>query len=123
VLSVRRLRKGESVSYNASWVAPRGTVVATLGIGYADGVRRDVGLGGNAHVLLRGKRCPIVGAVQMDMALVESGTVEVQVGDIATLIGEEAKQRISLAEFAAWSGELPHEVLTGLGQRLPRVYT
>lgn len=123
VLSVRRLRKGESVGYNASWVAPRGTVVATLGIGYADGVRRDVGLGGNAHVLLRGKRCPIVGVVQMDMALVESGTVEVQVGDIATLLGEEAKQRISLAEFAGWSGELPHEVLTGLGPRLPRVYT
>jgi len=122
VLSVRRIRKGESVSYNASWVAPRDTVVATLGIGYADGVRRDMGLAGKAQVLLRGKRCPIVGVVQMDMALVESGTVEVQVGDIATLLGEEAKQRITLAEFAAWSGELAHEVLTGLGPRLPRVY-
>jgi len=122
VLSVRRLRKGESVSYNASWVAPRDTVVATLGIGYADGVRRDIGLSGKAHVLLRGKRCPIVGVVQMDMALVESGTVEVQVGDVATLIGEETKQRVTLAEFAAWSGELAHEVLTGLGPRLPRLY-
>jgi alanine racemase len=122
VLSVRRVRKGESVSYNASWVAPRDTVVATLGIGYADGVRRDVGLAGKAHVLLRGKRCPIVGVVQMDMALVESGTVEVQVGDVATLMGEEAQQRITLAEFAGWSGELAHEVLTGLGPRLPRVY-
>ena len=122
VLSVRRLRTGESVSYNASWVAPRDTVVATLGIGYADGVRRDLGLRGNAHVLLRGKPCPVVGVVQMDMALVESGTVEVQVGDIATLVGEEAQQRITLGEFAAWSGELPHEVLTGLGTRLPRLY-
>jgi alanine racemase len=123
VLSVRRVRKGESVSYNASWVAPRDTVVATLGIGYADGVRRDIGLGGKAHVLLRGRRCPIVGVVQMDMALVESGTVEVQVGDVATLIGEDAKQRVTLGEFASWSGELPHEVLTGLGLRLPRLYT
>ena len=122
VLSVRRLRKGESVSYNASWVAPRDTVVATLGIGYADGVRRDIGLSGKAHVLLRGRRCPIVGVVQMDMALVESGTVEVQVGDVATLIGEDAKQRVTLAEFASWSGELAHEVLTGLGPRLPRSY-
>lgn len=122
VVSTRRVRKGESVGYNASWVAPRDTVVATLGIGYADGVRRDVGLGGKAQVLLRGTRCPIVGVVQMDMALVESGTVGVQVGDIATLIGEEAKQRITLDEFAAWSGELAHEVLTGLGPRLPRVY-
>ena len=122
VLSVRRVRKGESVSYNASWVAPRDTVIATLGIGYADGIRRNVGVRGEAQVLLRGKRCPIVGVVQMDMTLVETGAIEVQVGDIATIVGEEAKQRITLNEFAAWSDELPHEFLAGLGQRLPRVY-
>jgi alanine racemase len=122
VLSVRRVRKGESVSYNASWVAPRDTVIATLGIGYADGIRRDVGVRGEAQVLLRGKRCPIVGFVQMDMTLVETGAIEVQAGDIATIVGEEAKQRITLNEFAAWSDELPHEFLAGLGQRLPRVY-
>ena len=122
VLSVRRVRKGESVSYNASWVAPRDTVVATLGIGYADGVRREVGVRGQGQVLLRGKRCPIVGVVQMDMTLVETGAIEVQVGDIATIVGAEAKERITLNEFAAWSDALPHEVLAGLGQRLPRVY-
>ena len=122
VLSVRRVRKGESVSYNASWVAPHDTVVATLGIGYADGVRRAVGVRGAAQVLLRGKRCPIVGLVQMDMTLVETGAIEVQVGDIATIVGEEAKQRITLNELAAWSDALPHEFLAGLGQRLPRVY-
>src|SRR5687767_701144 len=87
VLSVRRVRKGESVSYNASWLAPHDTVVATLGIGYADGIRRLIG--GKARVLLRGKRCPIVGLVTMDMALVETGTLEVQVGDAATIVGEE----------------------------------
>jgi alanine racemase len=122
VLSVRRVRKGESVSYNASWVAPRDTVVATLGIGYADGVRREVGVRGGAHVLLRGQRCPIVGLVQMDMTLVETGAIEVQVGDIATIVGADAKQRIALNEFAEWSDALPHEFLAGLGQRLPRVY-
>ncbi len=122
VLSVRRVRKGESVSYNASWVAPRDTVVATLGIGYADGVRRDIGVRGAGQVLLRGKRCAIVGLVQMDMTLVETGAIEVQVGDTATIVGEEAKQRITLNECAAWSDELSHEFLTGLGQRLPRVY-
>src|SRR5258705_6125054 len=120
VLSVRRVREGESVSYGASWVAPRDTVIATLGIGYADGVRRDAGVRGKAQVLLRGKRCPIVGFVQMDMTLVETGAVEVQVGDTATIVGEEAKQRITLNEFAAWTDELPHEFLAGLGPRLPR---
>jgi alanine racemase len=122
VLSVRRVRQGESVSYNASWVAPRDTVIATLSIGYADGVRREVGVRRGAQVLLRGKRCPIVGVVQMDMTLVETGAIEVQVGDIATIVGEEAKQRITLNEFAAWSDALPHEVLAGLGHRLARVY-
>jgi alanine racemase len=122
VLSMRRIRKGETVSYAASWKAPRDTVVATLGIGYADGVRRNVGIGGHGQVLLRGKRCPIVGVVQMDMMLVETGTVEVQVGDVATIVGEEAKQRITLGEFAAWSDALQYEILVGLGTRLPRVY-
>ena len=122
VLSVRRVRKGESVSYNATWVAPRDTVIATLGIGYADGIRRNVGARGQAQVLLRGKRCPIVGVVQMDMTLVETGAIEVQVGDVATIVGEEAKQRITLNDFGAWSDELPHEFLCGLGQRLPRIY-
>ncbi|HXM39211.1 MAG TPA: alanine racemase [Gemmatimonadales bacterium] len=122
VLSVRRVRKGESVSYNASWEARRDTVIATIGIGYADGIRRTVGTSGKAHVLLRGKRCPIVGLVTMDMALVETGTLEVQVGDVATIVGEEAKQRITLEEFAEWSGELQREFLTRLGPRLPRVY-
>src|SRR5574341_745439 len=114
-------RAGESVSYNASWVAPRDTVVATLRIGYADGIRRDVGVKGQGQVLLRGKRCPIVGVVQMDMTLVDTGPLEVQVGDVATFVGEEAKQRITLEEIAGWSGEVTHEFLTGLGARLPRV--
>lgn len=121
VISVRRIKAGDSVSYNASWVAPRDTVVATLRIGYADGIRRDVGVKGKGQVLLRGKRCPIVGVVQMDMTLVETGPLEVQVGDVATFVGEEAKQRITLEEFAGWSGAVPHEFLTGLGGRLPRV--
>jgi len=120
VLSMRRIKRGESVSYDASWTAPRDTVVATLRCGYADGLRRMLGTAG-ASVLIRGQRRPIVGFVQMDMALVETGTLEVQVGDIATIVGEDSKQRITLKEMAEWSGEVPHEFLTSLGARLPRV--
>jgi len=121
VISVRRIGRGESVSYDASWKASRDTVVATLRCGYADGLRRTLGTTGQAMVLLRGQRRPIVGFVQMDMTLVETGTLEVQVGDIATIVGEDAKERITLKELADWGGEVPHEVLTGLGPRLPRV--
>ena len=125
VLSVRRMRKGDTASYNASWTAQRDTVIATLRCGYADGLRRLVATagsgGGGAAVLLRGHRCPIVGLVQMDMALVETGTLEVQVGDVATIVGADAKQRITLKEIADWSGEVQHEFLTGLGSRLRRL--
>ena len=121
VVSMRRVRKGESVSYNASWTATHDTVIATLRCGYADGLRRLLGTATGASVLLRGQRRPVVGFVQMDMMLVETGTLEVQVGDIATLLGEDAKQRISMKELSEWSGELPYEFLTGLGSRLTRI--
>ncbi len=124
VLAVRRVAAGESVSYNALWRAARDTTVATLGIGYADGVRRAVGLSGRGAVLLGGRRCPIVGAVTMDLTMVDTSDQPAQVGDVATLVGEGdgGGGRITLDEFAAWSGELQRAVLTSLGTRLPRIY-
>jgi alanine racemase len=122
VVSVRRLRAGESVSYNASWTAPRETTIATLGIGYADGLRRTLGTAGGAAVLLGGRRCAVVGLVTMDLTMVETGGAAVAVGDVATLVGEGPGGAITLEEYASWSGELQREVLTGLGARLPRLY-
>ena len=130
VVSVRHVRAGESVSYGALWTAPRQTTVATLGIGYADGLRRSLGLSGRGAVLLRGRRCPIIGAVTMDLCMVEVGELRVQVGDVATLIGAaeggegsaSGGGAITLEEFAGWAGELQRAVLTSLGPRLPRVY-
>src|SRR5262249_58503232 len=115
--SVRRIRRGESVSYNASWTAARDTVVATLRCGYADGLRRMLGTNG-AAVLVRGQRRPMVGFVQMDMALVDTGTLEVQGGDIATIVGEDAKHRITRKERSEWSGEVTREFLAGVGRPL-----
>jgi alanine racemase len=124
VLAVRRVAAGESVSYNALWRAEQPTTVATLGIGYADGLRRAVGLSGRSAVILAGRRRPIVGAVTMDLTMVETGDHPVQVGDVATLLGEAegGGGRITLDELAAWSGELQRAVLTSLGPRLPRIY-
>ena len=85
VVSVRHVRAGESVSYGALWTAPRQTTVATLGIGYADGLRRSLGVSGRGAVLLRGRRCPIIGAVTMDLCMVEVEELRVQVGDVDRL--------------------------------------
>jgi len=123
VLAVRHVAAGESVSYGAHWTASAPTHVATLGIGYADGVRRALGLSGRGQVLLGGGRCPIVGAVTMDLAMVEIGDRVVKVGDVATLIGEvEGGAGVTLDEFASAEGATQREALATLGPRLPRVY-
>ncbi|HEY6809188.1 MAG TPA: alanine racemase [Gemmatimonadales bacterium] len=121
VVSLRRVRRGESVSYGARWSATRDTTVATLGIGYADGVRR--GLASEARVLIHGRACPVAGTVTMDMMMVDAGDLPVAVGDVATLIGSDGASDISLHAWAAWSGTVTYEVLTSLGPRLPRVHT
>src|SRR3989454_10097756 len=84
VVSVRTVRQGEGVSYGASWTAPRDTTVATLGIGYADGVRRLLGREPEATVLLNGARCPVIGRVTMDLTMVDVGDGRAAVGDVAT---------------------------------------
>lgn len=122
VVSVRRVRAGDGVSYNAAWTAPRDTVVATLGIGYADGLRSSLGPSGKATVLLNGARCPIIGIVTMDMTMIETGTTPVAVGDVATLVGAAHGDVNTLEQIAAWSGVMPRDFLCGLGQRLPRIY-
>jgi len=122
VVSVRRLLAGETVSYNASWTAPRDTTVATLSIGYADGVPRTLGSGGSAFALLNGARRPYVGVVTMDLTMIETGDAPPAVGAVATLIGRADDQCVTLEQFAGWAEVLQREFLTGLGNRLPRVY-
>jgi alanine racemase len=121
-VSVRRLRAGDTVSYGAEWAASRDTTIATLGIGYADGVPRLVE--GKAHVLLRGVRLPVVGRVTMDFVMVDAGPAAeaARVGDVATIIGRDGDGEITLHEFAEWSGTISYEVLTRLGARLRREY-
>ena len=122
VVSVRRVGAGDSVSYNATWTAPRDTVVATLGIGYGDGLRRSAGSSGKTTVLLDGARCPIVGLVMMDYTIVDAGETPVRVGDVATLIGAADGGRITLEQFSSGADVMQREFLCGLGSRLPRIY-
>jgi len=122
VVSVRTVRQGEGVGYGASWTAERDTTVATLAIGYADGVRRLLGRESAATVLLNGARCPVVGRVTMDLTTVAVRDGRAAPGDVATVIGDVDGQGNTLNQVAAWSGTLPHELLVGLGPRLPRLY-
>jgi alanine racemase len=122
VVSLRHVRSGETVSYGGTWTAPRETTVATLGIGYADGVARAAG--GKAQVLLDGARRPLVGRVTMDFVMVDLEGVAsgVRLGDFATLVGHDGGAEITIDEFAGWAGTIAYEALTHLRLRATREY-
>ncbi|WP_447646390.1 alanine racemase [Nocardioides zeae] len=130
VVSVRRVPAGTPVGYGGTWTAARATRLALLPVGYADGLPRLAS--GTAEVLLRGRRVPVVGRVSMDQVVVDLGPADdtgplggVAPGDVATVIGPGDGTgdgaAPTVADWAGWSGLLPHEVLTGLGSRPRRV--
>jgi alanine racemase len=121
VTHVQTVAAGEGVSYGRHWMANAPTRVATVPIGYADGIRRDLpALGG--EVLLHGQRRPIVGVVTMDQLMVDCGDLDVAVGDEVVLIGEQGDERITAEEIADRLGTIGYEIVCGLGARVPRRY-
>ena len=114
---VHDVEAGQSVGYGRAWVAERPSRVATVAIGYEDGVMR--GRGGRGAVVVRGRRAPLVGRVSMDAIAVDVTEVpDVRPGDVVTLIGDG----ITVDELAHHFGTIGYEVLTSLGPRYARVY-
>ena len=122
VLAVRRLAPGDPVSYGATWRAARATSIATVAIGYADGLPRASAESGMARpprlVELNGALAPVVGRVTMDMTMLDVGEAVPKPGDVATIYGG----RVSLDQQARASGTIAYELLTALGSRVPRRY-
>jgi alanine racemase len=122
VVSTRRVARGEAVGYGATWRAARATTVATLPLGYADGIPRSAATGGG-RVFLAGAMRPIVGRASMDYIGVEVADAPVEVGDVATVFGRTPEGlRIPVEEFASAAGTLGYEILVGIGARVPRRY-
>jgi alanine racemase len=123
VTEVRHIKKGRSVSYGAMWSASRDSVLALVPIGYADGYRRC--LSNRGEILLRGKRCPIVGRVTMDQILVDvtENSPNVTNGEIVTAWGEDENGvSLPVEEVAAKAETIAYEILCGVSARVPRVY-
>jgi alanine racemase len=125
---VKLARAGSRISYGRKYQFARDSTVATLPIGYADGVPRRLSSttdrrGG--HVLIRGRRCPIVGTITMDQLMVDCGDLDVRAGEEAVLIGEQegpaGVQRVTAAEWAELVGTIGYEIVCGIGKRVPRV--
>jgi alanine racemase len=120
VVAVKNVRPGESVGYGGRFVADGPRSIATIPAGYADGL--DTRLSGRGHVLVGGRRAPIVGAVSMDMLAIDATGIPVQPGEEVVFLGEQRGQRIEVAEMAAGLGTIPYEILCRIGSRIERVY-
>lgn len=119
---VKEIAAGEGISYGQLHKFEHSTKVATVPIGYADGVRRDFGLKGG-EVLIGGRRCPVVGAVTMDQLMVDIGSdSQTQAGDEVVLIGDQGQETITAAEIAERADTIPYEVVCDVGKRVRREY-
>ncbi|CAN5876920.1 alanine racemase [soil metagenome] len=120
VLMVKELAPGDPVSYHRSYVAGGPERIAVLGVGYADGW--PLALSNRGHVLLRGRRMPIRGAVCMDLTMVDATPFpDLRPGEVATLIGSQDGVRRSVEDVAGEAGGIAYSILTGIGRRVRRI--
>lgn len=116
ILALREVAAGEGVGYGQTWVATKPSLIATVGIGYADGYPRHCPNG--TPVLVRGQRASLVGRVSMDMITIDVTHIpQVKMGDTVELWGEH----IAIGEVAQWAGTIDYELMTRVSQRVPRI--
>jgi alanine racemase len=118
---LQHLAAGSPVSYGGTYVTERDSLIGVLPLGYADGYPRSAS--NRAHVLVRGRPCPVVGVVCMDHLMIDATDVgEAQIGDEATLVGRQGKARITANQLAGWADTVVHGVPTAIGRRVKRLH-
>jgi serine/alanine racemase len=122
IAQVRCINAGDSVSYGRSFTANKPMKIATVSIGYADGLPRQMS-GKNGEGIINGKKVPIAGRICMDMIMLDVTNIEhIKAGDTVTLIGKDGNEEIRCEEVANAAGTITNDILSGLSNRLPRVY-
>lgn len=117
VSQVKTVSAGQSVGYSRSFFCKSDTVVATIPVGYADGLRRSLS-NGAGYLTINGVRCPIIGKICMDMVMVDATKAKVKVGDEVEIIGPNCP----LEKMAELLGTIPYEVMTSISERVHKVY-
>lgn len=121
IIQINRIPKGHYLSYGRNYMTPRDSLIATLPVGYADGLTRR--LSGKMSVLVNGKKISQVGNICMDMCLIDvSELPDVRVGDEAVIFGRQKEETITVEEVAEQCGTLPYEILCAVSKRVPRIY-
>ena len=120
IVFLKDLPNGAPVGYDSTWIARRPSRIATLPLGYDDGMPWR--MGNRGHVLVRGQRAPIVGYVSMDYTTVDVTDIPgAAVDDVVTIIGRDGDQTISLEDAADTCGTISYELVCALGKRVPRI--
>ncbi|MFH1367574.1 MAG: alanine racemase [Elusimicrobiota bacterium] len=120
IVYLKKVKKNATISYGRTYTAKRPAVIATLPVGYADGYSR--GLSNKGEVLIRSKRCPVVGRVTMDMIMVDATNAQgVEIGDEAVLIGRQGDAKLTAENMAAKLNTINYEVTCGISYRVPRI--
>jgi alanine racemase len=118
IAQIKYLKAGDSVSYNRKGIVKRDSTIGTIRIGYADGYMRRLG-NGVGKMLVRGHLAPVIGTVCMDMTMIDVTDIpNVSEGDEVIVFGNE----LSIQRIAEWAGTIPYEIMTGISQRVKRVY-
>jgi Alr-MurF fusion protein len=118
IAQVKQLAGGETVGYNRKGFSENGTSMATVRIGYADGYPRSLG-NGSGKMWLKGQPVPTLGSICMDMTMVDISMVPTaKEGDEIVVFGKE----LSVAQLAHWAGTIPYEIISGISQRVKRIY-
>jgi alanine racemase len=121
VVHLKKVPAGFPVSYGCTYETPRATTIATIPLGYADGIFRL--LSSRGHMLVNGERAPVAGRVCMDMTMLDVGRIpDVAVGDEVVVIGNQKEESIPAEEIAETVGTISYEVMTAIGHRVMRVY-
>ena len=118
---VKWIKPGQTVGYGRHFTAVKPTKIATMAIGYADGLPRLVS-NKNLEVLVHGKRCPIVGNVCMDQCMIDVTDVEnVQEGDVVCLVGQQGQEQVTIDEISRKAHTINNETLSAIAARIPRL--
>jgi len=120
IVAVKGIRPGEGTGYGLRNAGDQPATLAVVPAGYADGL--DLRLAGRGHMLVRGRRAPVVGSVCMDMTTIDVTGMDVAPGDEVVMVGEQGGESIGVREIAASIGTIPYELLCRLGSRIERVY-
>jgi alanine racemase len=120
VVYFKTVPRGFPIGYDHTWTPSADTRIVTLPVGYGDGYPRS--LSNSGHVLIHGRRHPIVGMISMDQCMIDIGATSAFNGDEVVLIGSQGDEHIRIEEIAGRAGTIPYEILTNINTRVPRRY-